>query len=99
MDWLEVHSPMQVDWLNKWMSITLVGAVIQLQGVKPLMPDQSVVGVYWVSQDISSIPHLCCLIQSDLPEQIQQLLDKFAFLFDEHFCALDIFALLCPFLS
>jgi hypothetical protein len=39
MDWLEVHSPMQVDWLNKWMSITLVGAVIQLQGVKPLMPD------------------------------------------------------------
>jgi hypothetical protein len=22
MDWLESHSPMRVDWLNKWMAVT-----------------------------------------------------------------------------
>jgi hypothetical protein len=33
IDWLEKHSPMKVDWLNKWMMISHHGASVQLHGV------------------------------------------------------------------
>jgi hypothetical protein len=30
IDWLESHSPMKVDWLNKWMVINYKGEFVQL---------------------------------------------------------------------
>lgn len=33
MDWLEKHSPMKVDWANKWMEFNYLGTSIRLQGI------------------------------------------------------------------
>jgi hypothetical protein len=40
MDWLEHHSPMQCDWLNKKISFVHEGKMITLQGVLPQQVDQ-----------------------------------------------------------
>jgi hypothetical protein len=40
MDWLEAHSPMQLDWRQKWLSIPHEGQVHVLQGVASSVPHQ-----------------------------------------------------------
>jgi hypothetical protein len=32
IDWLEAHSPMKIDWLNKWDILNCAGTVVQLHG-------------------------------------------------------------------
>ncbi|WVZ95539.1 LOW QUALITY PROTEIN: hypothetical protein U9M48_041292 [Paspalum notatum var. saurae] len=39
MDWLEMHSPMQVHWKQKWLSIPNDDKFIVLQGLFPEVPD------------------------------------------------------------
>ena len=46
LDWLAKHSPMQVDWVQKWMSFTYQGQVANLQG---LLPKDVVVTVFSIS--------------------------------------------------
>lgn len=35
LDWLASHSPMQIDWQQKWMAFQHKGSMITLQGVVP----------------------------------------------------------------
>lgn len=35
MDWLELFSPMQVDWANKWMEFLYQGKLVRLQEILP----------------------------------------------------------------
>lgn len=35
MDWLESHSPMHIDWKQKWLSFAHKGRIVQLQGILP----------------------------------------------------------------
>jgi hypothetical protein len=43
IDWLEKHSPMKVDWMNKWMMINYKGSSVQLHGLQPSQPEYSLV--------------------------------------------------------
>jgi hypothetical protein len=43
IDWLEVHSTMKVEWLNKWIVINFQGTSVQLQGLQPSLPEHSVI--------------------------------------------------------
>jgi hypothetical protein len=43
MDWLQLHSPMRVDWSNKWMIIPYRGTLVCLQGVCPSFPSGAMV--------------------------------------------------------
>jgi hypothetical protein len=40
MDWLEAHSPVQVDWRNKWLAVPYDGQIRVLQGIAPSLPQQ-----------------------------------------------------------
>ena len=33
LDWLAQHSPMKIDWVEKWMSFSYEGSVVTLQGI------------------------------------------------------------------
>lgn len=33
MEWLETHSPMQIEWKNKWLNFTHQGQLIKLSGI------------------------------------------------------------------
>jgi hypothetical protein len=50
IDWLEVHNPMKVDWLNKWMVINYHGDIVQLQGLQPSLHEHSLIEVLMVSE-------------------------------------------------
>jgi hypothetical protein len=82
MELLEYHSPIKVDWLNKWMSITTAGSVVQLHGLYPSVLECSMVEILLTEVDQSQVDNTY-LLQQNLPEQIQQLLDSFADLFQE----------------
>jgi hypothetical protein len=66
LDWLEVHSPMKIDWLHKWMVINLNGEEVHLHGFQPSVPAHSLVAVFSVSDDT---PQLCS-VQSHIPEPV-----------------------------
>jgi len=35
MDWLELHSPMEIHWAEKWLQFTHCQQLIKLQGILP----------------------------------------------------------------
>jgi hypothetical protein len=60
MDWLELHSPMHVDWYNKWMSVSVGGQLVQLHGLQPSLHVLSVVELFLVTP-IDSDGSFSCL--------------------------------------
>jgi hypothetical protein len=76
-DWLEAHGPIKVDWLHKWMVITMNREQVHLCGLHHSLPAHSLVELYLMSD------HQPDLKQSQLPPQVQQLLDEFSDLFEE----------------
>lgn len=63
MDWLEQHSPMEVDWANKWMTFEKKGQRVKLQGVKPVVDQCKVI----------SMEQLEGLIKTEAVEQLLEL--------------------------
>jgi hypothetical protein len=51
MDWLAQHSPMQMDWAQKWLVIPYEGASCALQGELHSLPPGAVIQVASVSED------------------------------------------------
>lgn len=45
LDWLSSHSPMQVDWAQKWLAFQYAGKSVTLQGVLPVEQAYNVVSV------------------------------------------------------
>jgi hypothetical protein len=70
MDCLDCHSPMKVEWLNKWIIISKDSVPIQLHGLQPFLPKFSLVEVLWLFDDIISTAS-SCLAQPELPAHIQ----------------------------
>jgi hypothetical protein len=77
IDWLEAHSPMRIDWLHKWMVISINGEQLHLHGLHHSLPAYSLVELHYIEGQLS------VLQQNQLPPQIQQLLDDFSDLFEE----------------
>jgi hypothetical protein len=50
MDWLEAHSPMKINWMNKWILINCARSNVQLYGVQATLPELSVVGVMLINE-------------------------------------------------
>lgn len=69
MDWLAQHSPMQVDWAQKWLVIPYEGASCALQGELHSLPPGAVIQVASVSEDsggsttTSQLPAIAQLLQ------------------------------------
>lgn len=57
LDWLAMHSPMQIDWVQKWMSFTHQGQVITLQGLLPEDVDVTVFSVTLLQPTTKSQHH------------------------------------------
>ncbi|WVZ82304.1 hypothetical protein U9M48_029580 [Paspalum notatum var. saurae] len=75
MDWLEMHSPMQVHWKQKWLSIPYDDKFIVLQGILPEVPDGVLVHVVALLESVDPT--------ESIPPEVQRLLSEFVALFAE----------------
>jgi hypothetical protein len=66
MHWLEVHSPMRIDWKNKWISITQAGSPVLLHELQSALPELSVIEIMFVQDQVDSAD-FAYFIQNDLP--------------------------------
>jgi hypothetical protein len=64
MDSLESHSPMKVDWFNKWMLINYSRSSVQLYGVQAKLPKLSVVEVMLINE-VEATQGAECWVQSE----------------------------------
>ena len=71
LDWLAKHSPMYMDWEQKWLSFQYKGTIVTLQGELPEECEFTVMAIF---QNITTKN------SEHLPE-IQALLDKYAEVF------------------
>jgi hypothetical protein len=77
MDWLQTFSPMRVDWVQQWLAIPYQGQEFILYGHTHPIPECTVVELLLVSDDTSVRP------SSQLPDQIQALLEQYASIFED----------------
>lgn len=71
VDWLSLHSPMQVDWSKKWMSFMHPRELVVLQGLLPHDTTFAVVSLStFISQDFEPVP-----------AEVQKVLDQFEVVF------------------
>jgi hypothetical protein len=61
MDWLARHSPMKIDWLNKWVVINHEGSPVQLHGIQPSLSEFSLVEVLLLSDHEDVLTDTCLL--------------------------------------
>lgn len=92
MDWLEQHSPMQVQWAEKWLSFSHHGKIIKLQGLSDFDGKCSL-----ISEDqlhaMQKQDEVFCIVQlyatkeqkesERLPLEIQAIVSNYADLFAE----------------
>ena len=92
MDWLEMHSPMEIHWKHKWMSFLHQTVKITLQGVQPDLTSfhpisSSDVSVLQKKDDLWCILQLYSIHQEystlNLPPEISELVTKFSELFEK----------------
>lgn len=77
MDWLAAHSPMQIHWQDKWMTIPYQGRFTVLQGLQTATPEHLFLHIEAV-QSVQSVE----ASQPLLPVELQSLLDDYSDLFD-----------------
>ncbi|XP_066160673.1 uncharacterized protein [Oryza sativa Japonica Group] len=91
MDWLEQFSPMQVDWVHKWIAFQHHGQAVQLQGIHPQLST-----CFPISNDqlqgMSKKGAVMCLVHlnvaetltaTTVPEIVQPILNEFQEIFSE----------------
>lgn len=87
MDWLMDHSPMQVDWIQKTLTITWRQQSVTLQGILSEMEQCVCISAQQFQElkDRQAISHLIqlCAVSESVPTEIQQVLSNFAHVFDE----------------
>lgn len=82
LDWLESHNPMSIHWAHKWLQIPYKGHQVQLTGILPEIPMESMLQLCSVtSSDISGSSDVSD--SSNWPPEIQQLLEVYATLFEQ----------------
>lgn len=75
LDWLEAHSPMEIDWSQKWIQFQHEGASAYLIGILPELPAGAVLQL--CSSELSQSSG-----NTSWPPEIQQLLSQYSGLFD-----------------
>jgi hypothetical protein len=77
MDWLELHSPMSVHWLDKWLTIPYRGSIIKLLGLQSSSSQCAVLELC----HITMLPDKDTRLVQELPEALQHLLARFSHVF------------------
>jgi hypothetical protein len=80
MDWLEMFSPMTVDWKHKWLSLPHSGSTVVLQGCQPLVPACTILEIWPVTVTEPALAQLRS-IELSLPAPVVQLLRNYESLF------------------
>lgn len=91
IDWLASHSPMEVDWKQKWLSFSYMGERVLLQGINPHIVNCDPVN----KPELSALVHqdkLWCMIElqvvqgqednQEKPKEVQLLIEEFSELFE-----------------
>jgi hypothetical protein len=82
MDWLTQHSPMKIDWANKWMAIQYQGHSVRMQGVLSCFHPEAKLELMLVSDteqcEVSIEP-----VDTHIDSRLETILLQFAELFSE----------------
>lgn len=71
MDWLELYSPMEVHWKSKWLSFTVDGDTVILQGLTA--PNDDDIVIQLLAVDVTNNLELV----AELPPEISAILQQF----------------------
>lgn len=91
MDWLEQHSPMQINWSHKWLEFQYNQQLTRLQGLIPQLDQCDTISVHQL-QGMAKTDSIECMVQliqtaeqetSEVPAEVQPLLQEFQDLFTE----------------
>lgn len=89
IDWLEAHSPMEVNWKEKWLAFDHQGTKAVLQGINPRKVHCDLIGHQELAQ-LAVQDKLWCLMELqtvplkppvEVPTAVQPLVDEFADIF------------------
>lgn len=90
IDWLDQHSPMEMNWKEKWMSFDYQGSKALLQGILPQVQSCQEITSHELSV-LENQDQLWCLLTLQpvhitqamcaSPPEVQQLVDQFSCLF------------------
>jgi hypothetical protein len=83
MDWLEMFSPMIVDWKHKWLSLPHSGSTVVLQGCQPLVPVGTILELWPVMVTEPASAKLRSIEELFLPAPVVQLLRNYVSLFQQ----------------
>lgn len=91
MDWLEQHSPMNIDWVQKWVEFQHLKETVRLQGISTAVGHCAEISMEQLSgmAKSGSIMYAVQLSntksesQSAVPECIQQIIQEYQAVFDE----------------
>lgn len=91
MDWLSMHSPMEVDWVRKSMSFEYQGLPIHLQGVSAVTNQCNEISYDQLRgmtrrNSISVVLQLCTVEETPeapVPQAVRPLIEQFSDLFEE----------------
>jgi hypothetical protein len=75
LDWLQAFSPMKIHLGQKWMAIPYGGTTVILKGDSSIVPEGTVVQVCSVEVTVDES------VQVSIPEEVQELIDRFAKIF------------------
>lgn len=90
IDWLEAHSPMEVDWRKKWLSFEYQGEKAVLQGIAPRVHSCEPVNNSELAKLIQQDKVWCLVevyavqenaVSQKTPDEVQGLINEFADLF------------------
>lgn len=91
MDWLELHSPMQIDWVHKWIEFPYCTRPVRIQGIVPQLQQCDTISLNQL-HGLAKAGSLMYLLQISpveesvtpvLPEAVQTILQEFQDVFAE----------------
>lgn len=90
MDWLEQHSPMQVDWVHKWAEFTHQGQPVRLVALQPKLDQCAAITgeqLYGMLKS-GSVLNLVQLVEAvqpnnEIPAAVKEVIHKYQAIFSE----------------
>lgn len=83
IDWLQVYSPMKIDWYNKWISIPYRGTNVCLQGIQSSLLTGAMIELRLTMGD-ESTTNEGNNKETEFDPRIQTVLSRFTELFTDH---------------
>ena len=91
MDWLELHSPMKIDWVQKWIEFPYCQQQVRIQGIVPQLQQCGAISLNHLhglakAGNLMYLLHISTVKESPthvLPDAVQPIIQEFQDVFEE----------------